>query len=133
MYTSLKKTSISPKQRKILNDLIRLGRIELERVPKDFRKAVSDTKKHYATILNEYDIIVYSKDFRLTFLDTIDNKEVLLKYGSIKWYCYLYHIASDTYLSKSIYNLLFDDINEANRYHELVDNIVFTPKRHVRP
>lgn len=123
MCTSLKKISISPKQRKILNDLIRLGRIELKRVPKDFREAVEKAKKINPKTSNTKDVIIYSKIHDRVFFDDI-TYNTLLQYCTILWDCYVYHIASDTYLSKSIYTLLFADINEAMDYRKRAkDNI----------
>lgn len=117
MCTSLKKTSISPKQEKILKDLIRLGRIKLERVPKDFREAVEKAKKLYPRLFNTSDVIVYSKISNTIYPDDI-TYNTLLQYCTVLWNCYIYHIASDTYLSRSIYTLLFTDINEANDYNK---------------
>lgn len=131
MCTSLKKTSISPKQRKILNDLIRLGRIELERVPKDFREAVEKAKKINPKTSNTKDVIVYSKVSNRVFLDDI-TYNTLLQYCTVLWNCYIYHIASDTYLSRSIYTLLFTDINEAMDYRKRTKANI-KPKRRSRP
>lgn len=131
MCTSLKKTSISPKQEKILKDLIRLGRIELKRIPKDFREAVEKAKKLYPRILNTSDVIVYSKISNTVYPDDI-TYNTLLQYCTVLWNCYIYHIASDTYLSRSIYTLLFTDIDEANDYNKRTKANI-KPKRHSRP
>lgn len=131
MCTSLKKTSISLKQRKILKDLVRLGRIELERVPKDFREAVEKAKKIYPETFNIRDVVVYSKISNRIYLDDI-TYNTLLQYSAILWNCYIYHIASDTYLSRSIYTLLFTDIDEANDYNRRTKANI-KPKRHSRP
>lgn len=131
MCTSLKKTSISPKHRKDLNDLIRLGRIELKRVPKDFKEAVEKAKKLYPRLFNISDVIVYSKISNTVFPDDI-TYDTLLQYCTVLWNCYIYHIASDTYLSKSIYKLLFKDIDEALDYYKKTKADV-KHKRYTRP
>lgn len=131
MCTSLKKTSISPKQGKILNDLIRFGRIELKRVPKDFREAVEKAKRIYPRLFNISDVIVYNKISNTVYPEDI-TYNTLLQYSAIFWDCYVYHIASDTYLSKSIYTLMFKDINKFNDYNKLIKTNI-KPKRHSRP
>lgn len=131
MCTSLKKTSISPKQEKILKDLIRLGRIELKRVPKDFREAVERARKFYPRLFNSSDVVVYSKISGTVYPDDI-TYNTLLQYSTILWNCYIYHIASDTYLSRSIYNLLFKDMDEAITYHTRTKANI-KPKRRIRP